>query len=414
VLELVAISREQKKQRRLSLNAGDVVCIGRKPADGWAVPWDTKISREHARLIVMKKQVSVQQLDHAQNPIHFNGKARRKFKASEGDEFRIGGTTFQIEKVSDLRKKYGQQLATYRIQSEIGSGPLGDLISVNAPTGEALVMKIISPELLTGPNSIESSLERARAYSERMFSGTGFVYGAGIESGHLWIAREYVQGTPLNQFLNGRQMPRQKSLATVEQITRNLASLHEVGLCHLNLKPANVIYRGGATRLVDASPAGSLYPLVTSGRIRDGGEGITHYLAPEVAADPGSADIRSDLYSLGCLWYELLTGLPPFPHASLDVQVKSHSKIAPDWRQVTAAGVIDDELLVLQRLLSKSPGNRYAAPADLLDDLRSHEVKGSFVECGGCKKRYRVKRTLFGKKFRCKACGETIPVMQDM
>ena len=414
MFELVAISREQRKQRRLTLNVGDVVCVGRQPEDGWAVPWDSMISREHAKLIVMKGQVAVRQLEHVQNPIHFKGKARKKFKASEGEEFRIGATTFQIEKVSNLRTRYGHRLATYRVQSEVGSGPLGDLISVNAPTGEALVMKIISPELLVGSITAENCLERARAYSEQAFSGTGIVYGVGTEAGHLWMAREFVPGSPLNKFVNGRKMPRQKSLATVEQITRNLVSLHEAGLCHLNLKPSNIIYRSGATKLVDASPAGSLYPLVTAGRIRDGIDGITHYLAPEVAAEPGSADIRSDLYSLGCLWFELLTGAPPFPHDSPDVQMKSHMKIEPDWQRIASASVFDDELYVLQRLLSKAPENRYASPSDLLNDLQSHEVKGSFVECRACKKRYRIRPTLFGKKFQCKACGETISVIHDM
>ena len=143
--------------------------------------------------------------------------------------------------------------------------------------------------------------------------------------------------------------------------------------------------------------------------VRDDG-----HLAPEVAAEPGSADIRSDLYSLGCLWFELLTGAPPFPHDSPDVQMKSHMKIEPDWQRIASASVFDDELYVLQRLLSKAPENRYASPSELLNDLQSHEVKGSFVECRACKKRYRIRPTLFGKKFQCKACGETISVIHDM
>jgi len=410
IFELVATSKELRKQRRLPLQNGDVVCIGRQPKDGWAVPWDSKISREHLELVVKNGKVQVRQLETAQNEIHFKGKVLRKFTATAGEPFRIGLTTFQIEQVSELKQKFGDRFAGHRIQTEMGEGPLGKLIGVNAPTGESIAMKIISPSLLPNALAEEDCLEKAKAISTLRALGIGYVYDAGTEAGHLWMSREFVHGTPLHDVLKGRTMPRQKALETVEQIARNLGNLHEAGHCHLNLKPSNVIYRSGATWLVDVSPVGSLYSLVASGKVSDGVEGIVNYLAPEVAESTGAADIRSDLYSLGCLWFEMLTGSPPFPNGTADLRVKSHAKVEPRWKLVADAGLLDSELDVLRRLLSKKPEQRFATPAALLDELSGSDVKGSFVDCLGCHKRYRIKPQLIGKKVRCKKCGGTISI----
>ncbi len=209
-------------------------------------------------------------------------------------------------------------------------------------------------------------------------------------------------------------MPRQKAVESIEQIARNLGHLHEAGLCHLNLKPSNVIYRGGATRLVDVSPVGSLYPLVASGKLTEGAEGIVDYLAPEIADSIETADIRSDLYALGCLWFLMLTGSPPFPDGSPDLRVKSHAKVEPQWNRVAAAGILDGELDVLRQLLSKNPEHRFDSPAELVESLHSDGVKGSFINCAGCSKRYRIKPSLSGKKVRCKECGETISIPHSL
>ncbi|MFP6764990.1 MAG: protein kinase [Planctomycetaceae bacterium] len=414
MFELVATSRELRKQRRLTLNKGDVVRIGRRPENGWAVPWDSTISREHVELIVKHGKIVVRQLEQAHNGVHFKGKTVRKFTAAEGEPFRIGVTTFRMEKVSELRNRYGQHFAGHKVQSDMGQGPLGDLIGVNAPTGESIVMKIISPHLLPESDSVENCLQRAQNFCSHRMTGIGAVYDAGNESGRLWMTREFVPGSSLQDVLRKRSMPRQKSFETVEQIARNLASLHAAGLCHLNLKPTNIIYRAGATKLVDASPAGSLYPLAASGKINTGIDGIIHYLAPEIAESIDAADIRSDLYALGCLWFEMLTGSPPYPHGSPEVRVKSHAKIEPDWQQPVQAGMLEDELSVLRQLLSKKPNNRFDSPAALLEKLHGSDLKGSFVDCIACNKRYRITPALTGRKVRCKECGETISIPERL
>jgi len=414
VFELVATSREHRKQRRLPLKSGETICVGRKPKDGWAVPWDTKISREHVELVVKNGKIVVRQLDSASNEVHFKGKALKKFTASTGEPFRIGLTTFKIEQVSELKQTFGERFAGHRIQTEMGQGALGRLLGVNAPTGESIAMKIVSPQLLPNALAEDACLEKAKELGSHRMLGIGYVFDAGSEAGHLWISREYVQGSSLEQVLKDRTMPRQKAYETVEQIARNLGHLHDAGLCHANLKPSNVIYRVGATRLVDVSPVGSLYPLIASGKPMDGAEAIVDYLAPEVAGSSDAADIRSDLYALGCLWFLMLTGTPPFPDGTPDLRVKSHAKVDPPWNRVVAAGILDSELDVLKQLLSKNPERRFESPAALLETLHSESVKGSFIDCVGCSKRYRIKPSLAGRKVRCKECGETISIPHSL
>lgn len=414
MFELVATSRELRKQRRLPLTKGETICIGRQPKNGWAVPWDMKISREHIELLVKNGKVVVRQLESASNEVHFKGKAVRKFTAGTGEPFQIGQTTFEVEKVSELKQGFGERFAGHRIQTEMGEGPLGKLIGANAPTGESIALKILSPQLIPTALAEDGCLTRLKEIASHRMPGIGYVYDSGSEAGHLWISREFVHGTPLHEVLKGRTMPRQKAFETVEQIARNLSNLHEAGLCHGNLKPSNVIYRGGATRLVDVSPVSSLYPFVASGKLTQGGESIADYLAPEAAESAREVDIRCDLYALGCLWFLMLTGAPPFPDGSLELRVKSHAKVEPPWKQVTSVGILDGELAVLRELLRKDPDERIESPGALLERLQNREVKGSFVDCPGCSKRYRIRPSLSGKKVRCKDCGETILIPHSL
>src|SRR5205807_3481393 len=100
--------------------------------------------------------------------------------------------------------------------------------------------------------------------------------------------------------------------------------------------------------------------------------GTIDYMSPEQARDSGSADVRSDIYSLGCTWYHMLTGAPPFPEGSLIERLHKHSEAElPDIRQFNPK-VPERVAAVLGKMLAKNPEERYQTPAELLRDLEQN------------------------------------------
>jgi len=134
------------------------------------------------------------------------------------------------------------------------------------------------------------------------------------------------------------------------------------------------------------------------------------YAAPEVIEAGDTTDIRSDLYSLGCIWFELVTGQPVFPVTDATTKLIAHTSVKPDWDRLVEAGIDGATIGIIQRLLSKTVRGRYETPAELLTELNSPEVAGSFIDCEGCNKRYRLRAEQAGCKLRCKECGATITV----
>jgi hypothetical protein len=116
MLELVATSQQLKKQRRLSIKDGETLRVGRSPKDGWAVPWDSKISREHVELLIKDGKVVVRRLDDARNEVHYKGQPSKRFTMSMGDKFRIGATTFVVHKTDESVSKFGQSLGHFSIR----------------------------------------------------------------------------------------------------------------------------------------------------------------------------------------------------------------------------------------------------------------------------------------------------------
>lgn len=416
VFEIVAVSREHRKQRRQKVDNGDVIRLGRQPADGFAVPWDKQISREHVELVIKSGKVVVKKLATAQNEVHFNGKALQKFKLKPGDQFRIGVTTFQFQEQSEADHLVGENLGDFSLNKPLGTGSLGVLYGASRRSSRLqAALRVLEPCLVNTVSLTEQFLSQGRCLSEAQPGGIAS-YHAAEQDGQRWYSvREYVQGMSLSQLIekNGA-IPAQRALEIVQQIARQLASLHELQLCHGNLKPSNVIYRVGMSRLVDLAFGTPVARRITEPKAPESCQALVDYVAPEVIEAGDTVDIRSDLYSLGCIWFELATGQPVFPGNDTATKLKSHKSVKPDWRRLLDAGLNKTSVAVVQQLLSKSPRDRHETPAALLAELNSTEVAGSFVQCDGCDKRYRIRSEQAGRKLKCKECGATIVVPHSL
>jgi len=416
VFELVAVSREHRKQRRQQVDNGDVIRVGRQPSDGFAVPWDKQISREHVELVIKSGKVVVKKLATAQNGVHFNGKALQKFKLKPGDQFRIGLTTFQFHEQSEADSMVGEDFGDFALSKPLGDGALGVLYGASKRASRMQVaLRVLEPCLVNTTTLTEQFLNQGKCLCEAQPGGIAS-YMVAEQNGPQWYtAREYVLGMSLEQLIkkNGA-IPAQRALEIVQQIARQLTTLHELRLCHGNLKPSNVIYRIGMSRLVDLAFGAPVARRITEPKAPESCRSFADYVAPEVVEAGDTTDIRSDLYSLGCIWFELATGQPVFPVADATTKLISHKLVKPDWSRLLDVGLNKTSIGVIQQLLSKSPRDRHETPAALLAELNSTEVAGSFIQCEGCDKRYRIREEQAGRKLRCKECGSTIVVPHSL
>jgi hypothetical protein len=196
------------------------------------------------------------------------------------------------------------------------------------------------------------------------------IYEVGEQAGCPYLALEFVGGGSLAQRLDGAPVPPRRSAQLVLDLARAVQHAHEQGIVHRDLKPANILLtEAGAAKIADFGLA----------KLLDAEQGHTHtgavlgspsYMAPEQAAGQARAvGPATDVYALGAILYELLTGRPPFLGASvletLD-QVRTHDPAPPQALQPTVPA---DLAAVCLKCLEKNPAERYPSAAALADDL---------------------------------------------
>jgi len=219
---------------------------------------------------------------------------------------------------------------------------------------------------------------------------------------------EYVPGTSLAHFVEARgPLPVAQACAFIRQAALGLEHAHQQGMIHRDIKPQNLMvvsggvvsgeYSGtrppaahdspftthhsplathqikildfGLARLVSEAAAETLVPgdrVSAEGRLThaDSMMGTPDYIAPEQAHSPASADIRADIYSLGCTLYHLLAGHAPFPKGSALEKVKAHLEQAPPPLREVRPDVAPGLARVLERMLAKDPARRFQTPAE--------------------------------------------------
>src|SRR4029077_10032469 len=155
------------------------------------------------------------------------------------------------------------------------------------------------------------------------------------------------------------------------QIATGLAHAAARGVVHRDIKPSNIIISSnGRAKLVDMGLARSLDPNTDGGLTQSGVTlGTFDYISPEQALEPRDADVRSDIYSLGCTFYHMLTGHPPVPEGTAAKKLHHHQNLAPlDPRQLNP-DVPDDVAAVLARMMAKNPRDRYQRAEHLVMHL---------------------------------------------
>ncbi|HUT10873.1 MAG TPA: serine/threonine-protein kinase [Thermoguttaceae bacterium] len=269
--------------------------------------------------------------------------------------------------LGDLPRPFGQ----YELLSEIGRGGMGVVYKARQKALDRTVaIKMILASHLASPEHVRRFHVEAKAAARMQHSNIVHIHEVGQLHGHYYFAMEYVEGNSLAQRIAQSQLDVDMAVRLVAAIARAVDHLHQHNIIHRDLKPSNI--------LLDAEEHPYLTDFGLAKVFEPGSEttatgviaGTPSYMAPEQAAgQSGKVGPAADIYSLGAILYELLTGRPPFreenPLDTLMQVISREPNLPRQWNPKIPRGL---ELICL-KCLAKSPGDRYASAAAVADDL---------------------------------------------
>jgi tRNA A-37 threonylcarbamoyl transferase component Bud32 len=284
----------------------------------------------------------------------------------------------------DLRTELQQHLgAAYTLDRELGGGGMSRVfLAEEVRLGRTVVIKVLSPELAQGLNAERFEREIKLAASLQQANIVPLL-SAGELGGIPYFTMPYVEGESLRVHLARGSLSISEVVTILRDVTRALAYAHARGVIHRDIKPDNVLLSGGAAVVTDFGIAKAISASRTRGddhtTLTQLGTslGTPAYMAPEqVAGDPG-LDQRVDLYSLGCMAFELLTGRQPFGERAPQKVLAAHlTEVPPPVASIRPDCPPALSMLVAQ-LMAKEPSLRPASAAELLPILDNSATPGS-------------------------------------
>ena len=261
----------------------------------------------------------------------------------------------------------------YQIIEELGKGGMGEVYRVKDETlDEEMALKVLKPEIAADKDIIErfkNELKFARKIAHRNVCK---MYDLNEEEETPYITMEYVKGEDLKSFIRRKdRLKEEEVIALAKQVCEGLAEAHELGVVHRDLKPQNImIDEKSNAKIMDFGIARSVEaPGVTQSGVMIG---TPDYMSPE-QAEGEEADQRSDIYALGVILYEMVTGSVPFKgDTAFSVALKHKTKLPSDPRKLNPE-VSDDLSRLILICMEKDRERRYQTAVKLLSDLRNIE-----------------------------------------
>ncbi|MGA1605626.1 MAG: protein kinase domain-containing protein [Planctomycetota bacterium] len=266
---------------------------------------------------------------------------------------------------------FAQPFSNYEILARIGSGAMGTVFKARQKHMNRIVaLKVLKPALARDERYVERLRREARIVGKLNHPHIVTGYDLGEEGGYHFFVMEFVEGRSLRQLLHEWGMfPEEQVLDVAVQIAGALAHAFDCGVIHRDVKPGNILIdKDGRVKLTDMGLAKVETDLQLT---REGATvGTPQYISPEQARDPRSADVRSDLYSLGATLFHMATGQTPFHADTIGELITKVLHERPPTALSVNPALGDGLSLVIRKLLSKDPDLRYQNPRELLVDLQ--------------------------------------------
>jgi serine/threonine protein kinase len=272
------------------------------------------------------------------------------------------------------------RVGKYTIERQIAAGGMCAVYKAwDTELDRRVALKILPLEMAANSQALERFRREARHVARVSHENLVTIFEFGQNAGTFYLALEFVDGIDLHDYVGQRGvLAANESIPLILQAARALGHLHQLGMIHRDVKPSNLLLATSVDPPVLKLTDLGLARLVREDefRVTQAGHtvGTLDFMAPEQARDSSKADIRSDIYSLGCTWYHLLAGAPPFAGGTLAERLYKHLECAPPELARVNSTVTPELERVLRKMLAKNPDDRYPAPADLARDLEDLTV----------------------------------------
>lgn len=323
---------------------------------------------------------------------------RAEAKPSREDAAKFSGwlvdqeylTSYQAERL--LRGQADRHFINqYKIVDRLGIGRMAGVFKAVHRLGQVVAVKVLPPSKAKDAQIFGRFQREGRLAVRLKHPNVVRTFQLHEDAGLHFLVMEYLDGQTLEEVLNRRgKLTTVEAVRVVHQALLGLQHLHEKGMVHRDMKPGNLMLNPtpepgeedttleATVKLVDVGLGRALFDEGEDGNEAGGDADLTRkgdmlgtpdYMAPEQARDPHAADIRADIYALGCVLYHCVAGQPPFPGKNVVEKLVKHARETPKPLKTVAPDAPAGLQPVLDRMLAKEPAKRYATPAEAVRAL---------------------------------------------
>lgn len=306
-----------------------------------------------------------------------------------------------------------QEHNRYRILDRIGHGGMGDVYKAeHMVMNRPVALKVIKPELVRHESAIKRFHREVQAAARLHHPNIVTAHDAEQAGNSHFLVMEFVDGVNLDEVLKDRgPLLVEEVCDAIRQTAIGLEHAHGLGMVHRDIKPHNLMLtEAGDVKILDFGLASFVSQAATeegepdedSAQTQIPTEEVLHqltqmgtmmgtpdYIAPEQAKDARKADIRADIYSLGCTFYTLLTGKPPFKGESVAEKLAAHAQKEPEPLSNFRDDVPEEVETILKKMMAKDPAERYQTPLEVSEAIQQasvgrqpHEMQPASVPAG--------------------------------
>lgn len=268
----------------------------------------------------------------------------------------------------------GSSLGEYELLQYVGGGGMGRVYrALDRRLSRVVALKVLPPDQAADRETRLRFQNEARTAAQLDHESFARVHYVGDAGNMPYLVFEYIEGTDIRAIVKQRgPLALADAVSYTLQVADALTHAADRGIVHRDVKPSNILVTPeGRAKVIDLGLARLQQPQRGDDDLTASGVtlGTFDYISPEQARDPRTVDVRSDIYSLGCTFFFMLTGRPPFPEGTVLQKLLQHQGDSPPDVRHFRPDLPEDASQVLRRMLAKDPRRRYQTPLELVDDL---------------------------------------------